>query len=112
MGQAKDAAMGSWLRDMREARGEPLRAVAASVGLDPATLSKIERGDRLATGEQTSELAEHFGIPAEELQARRIATDFLGRYGAHPGVPQALGLIRESLANRRRLPGEAFRDEE
>lgn len=111
MSVASTVAMGIWLRELREAREEPLRVVAASVSMDSTLLSKIERGDRLPTVKQTSKLAGYFGIPEEELQAKRIAADFLGRYGAHPAAPRALGMIRESLVDCGCFPSERLSGE-
>lgn len=38
--------LGKWLREMRQARGLPLRVVAAAAEMDTAQLSKIELGQR------------------------------------------------------------------
>ncbi len=92
-------AIGSRLRNLRESRGEPLRVVAASVQIDSASLSKIERGDRLPTDEQTTRLAEYFGIATVELQAQRAAADFIGRYGTDALARRASVLVRETLAD-------------
>ena len=87
--------LGNWLRNLRNQRGETLREVAASAHMDPALLSKIERGNRLPTAGQVSGLARHFGVAEDELQAQRIAVDFLGRYGDSPFARRAVSIIRE-----------------
>jgi transcriptional regulator with XRE-family HTH domain len=74
--------------------------------MDPAVLSKVERADRLPTVVQTSRLAEYFGIPEEDLQARRMATEFVRRYGTHTAASQALDMIQELLANGGCFPGQ------
>ena len=45
---------------LREREGLPLRKVAAILDIDPSTLSKIERGERLANKEMLSVLADIF----------------------------------------------------
>ncbi len=64
-----DIGLGDLLRRLRTERGEPLRVVAAAVGIDSTLLSRIERGERLPTAPQLQALAAHFGYPAEELEA-------------------------------------------
>lgn len=91
--------LGGLLRQLRAEQGEKLRVVAAAVSIDPASLSKIELGDRLSTLKQITKLATHFGVDEEDLQARRIAADFLGRYGPGAKSSKALLLIREGLEN-------------
>jgi len=72
---AKHAAaprFGEWLRQLRAAKDEPLRTVAAAADMDQAHLSKIELGQRLPTEEQTAKLAKFFGMGETEAQARRM----------------------------------------
>lgn len=59
---------GEHVRFLREAQSLPLRRVAAVLDIDPSTLSKIERGDRLATKEMIPLLAELFQVKAEDLK--------------------------------------------
>ncbi len=49
--------LGEWLRELREQRDLPLRAVADAADMDLAHLHKIEVGQRLPTEEQTIRLA-------------------------------------------------------
>jgi len=51
---------GEYIRMLREREGLPLRKVAAILDIDPSTLSKIERGERLANKEMLSVLADIF----------------------------------------------------
>ena len=67
---------GEWLRQLRVAKGVPLRTVAAAADMDMAHLSKIELGQRLPTEEQTTKLAKFFGTSETETQARRMAEKF------------------------------------
>ncbi len=91
-------ALGTWLRDLRRRNGKTLREVAASAGMDPALLSKIERGHRSPTEAQATGLARHFGICEDDLHAQRIAVDFLTHYGEHRAVKLAMALIQKSLS--------------
>ncbi len=99
MSKMAAAILGRLLRQLRAERGEQSRVVAVAVNIDPASLSKIELGNRLPTLKQASKLAIHFGVEEEDLQARRIAADFLGRYGPGTVSSKVLPLIREGLKN-------------
>ncbi|CAA0189712.1 helix-turn-helix transcriptional regulator [Tenacibaculum maritimum] len=51
---------GEHIRNLREQSGLPLRKVAASLDIDPSTLSKIERGERSANKEMVPILDKMF----------------------------------------------------
>ncbi len=89
---------GSWLRELRAARGLVLREVAAAVAMDMAHLSKIELGDRLPTPEQTARLAHFYEIPASEMEAARVAGKFLRDLRDNPAASRALEIVQESAA--------------
>jgi len=56
------------IRNMRIAKGDPLRKVAAFLDIDQAILSKIETGKRTATRENVLKLEEYFsGAPGSLL---------------------------------------------
>ena len=52
--------IGEILRELREKNGLLLRQVAAEIEIDPALLSKIERGERMPTKNQVMRLADFF----------------------------------------------------
>jgi transcriptional regulator with XRE-family HTH domain len=58
---------GQKLRSLRESQELLLRQVAAAIEIDQALLSKIERGDRIATKNQVIALADFFDIEEREL---------------------------------------------
>lgn len=58
---------GQKIRDIRESQNLFLRQVAAAIEIDQALLSKIERGDRIATKSQVISLAIFFKIPELKL---------------------------------------------
>lgn len=90
--------LGTWLRQLRQQRGLPLRAVAAGTEMDSALVSKIELGQRLPTERQAEALADFYGVPNEEMEARRIAARFLESYGRHPAAGKAIRIVREQVA--------------
>lgn len=89
---------GSWLRQLRLAKGLVLREVAAAVAMDMAHLSKAELGDRLPTPEQTVRLAHFYEIPASEMEAARMAGKFLRDLRNHPAASRALEIVQENAA--------------
>ena len=55
------------IRKLREAKELPLRTVAAYLDIDQAVLSKIERGQRIATRGHVIKLAAFFNIEESDL---------------------------------------------
>ncbi|HLT32529.1 MAG TPA: helix-turn-helix transcriptional regulator [Aquaticitalea sp.] len=58
---------GQKIRSLRESQELLLRQVAAAIEIDQALLSKIERGERIATKNQVVALADFFEIDEREL---------------------------------------------
>jgi HTH-type transcriptional regulator, competence development regulator len=58
---------GQIIRDRREANGLLLRELAASLKMDPAILSKLERGERNPTKEQLISISKLLDIEEKEL---------------------------------------------
>jgi len=86
--------LGRWLRELRHARGVPLRVVAAAAEMDTALLSKVELGQRLPTEKQTAALAAYFGVPLEEMEAKRIAERFWMENKDTTAARRAVKLLR------------------
>ena len=59
--------LGEILRELRESKQLPLRVIAAYLDIDPAIMSRIERGQRKASREQIVKLAEYFKVSENEL---------------------------------------------
>jgi transcriptional regulator with XRE-family HTH domain len=55
------------IRKLREQNGFPIRKVAAVLDIDPSTLSKIERNERVANKSMISKLAEMYNLDEDEL---------------------------------------------
>lgn len=56
------------LRLARERRGLTLKHVADHVHMDPANLSRVERGDQVPSKETIEALAKFFGHEVTEMQ--------------------------------------------
>lgn len=59
--------LGDTIRKLREGKGMALEAVAAVLYIDPAILSKVERGQRKPTREQVIKMAEYFKVKENDL---------------------------------------------
>lgn len=68
----KTMTTGELIREKRELKGLLLRDISTQIGIDTAILSKIERGERKATKEQITKLAEIL-----EIERSLILTQFL-----------------------------------
>ena len=60
-------AFGEYIRILREEQNLPIRKVAAAIDIDPSTLSKIERGERLANKQMLPFLSDLFNVGEEDL---------------------------------------------
>ena len=68
----KTMTTGELIREKREQKGFLLRDISTQIGIDTAILSKIERGERRATKEQISKLADIL-----EIERSLILTQYL-----------------------------------
>lgn len=59
---------GEHLKSLREDKGSPLRKIAAELDMDQSTLSKIERGERLANSSQLPKIAKVFNVTEKSLK--------------------------------------------
>ena len=64
---------GELIRKLREKKGYPLRIVSAKLNIDQAILSKIERGQRKATKEHISILADFFNYDEKSLKVAYLS---------------------------------------
>lgn len=62
------AQFGSYIRNLRQKRGYPLRHVANHIDIDQSTLSKIERNEKIAPKYIVRPLADLFGVEFKEIQ--------------------------------------------
>jgi len=96
----KEKSLGQWLRELRQARGLPLRVVAASAEIDTTLLSKVELGQRLPTEKQTSALAKFFDVSTEDMVAKRIEERFWLDHRDNPAAHKAAVLIGKLRASQ------------
>ncbi len=88
---------GEIIRTLRKQREEPLRIVAAAIGIDSSLLSKLETGERLPTHQQLCNFAAYFDIPFEEVAAQVIADKILTNYDYKPETLHALKIAEERI---------------
>jgi transcriptional regulator with XRE-family HTH domain len=89
------SSFGEFIRKLRQSREEPLRVVAAAVGIDSTLLSKLEHGDRFPTELQISKFAKFFKLPEGELKGRVIADKVTSEYGDEPAALHAAYILKE-----------------
>ncbi len=68
---------GELIRDKREKKGLLLRHVSAQLDIDTAILSKIERGERKATRDQITKLADILELDKESLLIQYLSEKIL-----------------------------------
>lgn len=68
---------GEIIRERREKKGLLLRQVSAQLDIDTAILSKIERGERKATREQITKLADILELDKEFLLIQYLSEKIL-----------------------------------
>lgn len=81
----EEPSIGASIRRLRTARGVSLRALAAGLGVSPATLSAVENGHTGVSAVRVAAIADLLGVPV----ARVFDPD--GRSGPGPGVLAGLG---------------------
>ena len=86
---------GALIRSIRMRRKEPLRVIAAAVGIDSTLLSKLERGERLPTEMQISNFAQVFQLSETELKGIVIAEKMMTIYDDADAVAYAAQVIKE-----------------
>ena len=80
---------GELIRDKREKKGLLLRHVSAQLDIDTAILSKIERGERKATRDQITKLADILELDKESLLIQyltRYSPEQTRRHNVRPGI--------------------------
>lgn len=89
--------LGQYLRSLRKEKGQTLHQVSKEADIDSPLLSKLERGERLPTGEQIKKLAEHYGIPEADLKVIVTAEKIIKEYGINDTTYDAVNLVMEQL---------------
>ncbi len=68
---------GEIIREQREKKGLLLRQMAAQLDIDSAILSKVERGERNATREQISKIADILELDKESILIEYLSDKIL-----------------------------------
>jgi predicted nucleotidyltransferase len=113
--------LGNRLRELRKASGLTLRQVAVASGIDPAVLSKMERGERRINKAQVIQLAELYKADIRELMVlflgEKVLYDVRDEDFALRALKVAEMSIQYGVATKRTIPGikkicnEIFSDE-
>jgi transcriptional regulator with XRE-family HTH domain len=59
------------LRDLRHQQGASLRAAARDLGVDPAHLSRLERGAKTPSRGLLTRASKYYTVPVEDLERAR-----------------------------------------
>lgn len=89
--------VGDKIRFLRESKGLLLRQVAASVEIDQALLSKIERGERNATRHQIVSLANFFNIDEGEILTLWLGQKIANEIKNEKFAKEALKVAEKSI---------------
>ncbi|HBH11799.1 MAG: XRE family transcriptional regulator [Bacteroidetes bacterium 38_7] len=91
---------GEFLRYNREQLGLPLRKVAAELDIDTSILSKIERGERVATKEMLETFSKTLDIPQKTIEVEfiksYILTDLSDLLYLSDGLAESLNVIKKN----------------
>jgi transcriptional regulator with XRE-family HTH domain len=101
---ARFSQLGDWLRVLRDAKGVPLRIVAAGVDFDSTLLSKFECGERIPTDAQGIALADYFKVSRKEMHKQLVAARILREHGTDPTLHDAIAVVKEHAGPSRKYP--------
>jgi transcriptional regulator with XRE-family HTH domain len=86
------------LRELREVQGQSLRQAARALDVNPAYLSRVERGQKPASPGVLERAAHYYDIPRELLGLSRgeVPSDVVAILQAHPEI---LGELRSRFGS-------------
>ncbi len=93
---------GEEIRKHRLEKKEPLRSVAAAIGIDVAILSKLERGIRLASRDQVLKLSDYFKLDQNQLLKIWLSDKILQYVGHEEMSLEAMQLAEEEIAYKKK----------
>lgn len=93
--------IGELLRQLREEQQQLLREVAASIRIDQALLSKIERGERLPNKEQVLKFAKHFKTEKNELIVAWLSDKLVNELGDEDLAKEALKIAGQKVERKK-----------
>ena len=93
----KMKSIGNILRELRETKQLPLRVIAAFLDIDPAIMSRIERGQRKASREQVVKLAEYFNVDENELLVAWLSDKVVYELAYEQNAIEALKVAEDKI---------------
>jgi transcriptional regulator with XRE-family HTH domain len=90
---------GNKLRELRETQGLLLRQVAATLEVDTAFLSKVERDEKQLRQEHIIKLAALFGVKEDDLHTHWLSDKILDLVKNETTAEQSLKLTLKRLKN-------------
>ena len=90
--------LGKMISKLREDNEQPLRTIAAYLNIDPAILSKIERGQQKPAREQVVKLAKYFKIEENDLLIAWLSDKVVYELEGEEVALQALQMAEEKVA--------------
>jgi transcriptional regulator with XRE-family HTH domain len=89
--------LGNKLRKIRKENNETLNVVSAKTNIALALLSKIERGDRIATSEQLLKLSIYYGYNITELNILMTAEKIIREYGISHQTYDSIKIVQKQI---------------
>ncbi len=93
--------IGKHLRELREEKGLLLRQVAASLEVDTAYISKMERGEKNIKREFILKLAEIYKVNLNDLLSIWLADQILDLLKDEENANQALGIVIKKINKKK-----------
>ena len=92
------------IKRLRKEKGVPLRVVSARLKIDPAILSKLENGKRIATREMVSKLAGYYKVSENDLVVAWLSDKLLYETKNESLALEALKVAEEKIAYKKSPP--------
>lgn len=98
---------GEKIRKLREENGMLLRELASEIKIDQALLSKIERGERVATKKQAVSLADFFKLNKQEFLSHWLGDKIAYEIKDEDIASEALKVAEEEVEYYKKSKKEA-----
>lgn len=89
--------IGDKIRNIRESKGLLIRQLASATEIDQALISKIERGERLATKNQILAIAEFLNVDKKDLLTRWLGEKIAYEIKDEEIADEALKVAEEAI---------------
>ena len=98
---------GDKIRALRESKSMLLRELASEIKIDQALLSKIERGERIATKKQAISIAVFFKVNREEFLSQWLGEKIAYELKDEELASEALKVAEEEIEYYKKIKKEA-----